>query len=408
MARLKEEEEKRQKMAEELAEKRQERISAEVEEAASSPVENHNTIKRIKKGDGATRLKHGDLVGVSFVGNFAAGTEHQGTEYGGSPFDTTIRPAAKPPHHKVDTPLVFRLGDGKAIRGMEECLKDMTLGERVEVRERPAGPRPITPLQARLLASAGAGHRWPQVGVQEGWDAEREGRVHHPAIRHACARHPSTARPKPLPRPPAPTQSCTPLRARARPSVPTPRPLACSHLRPAARARGRCRVRVQAQVADPRPRLAHLAQVDGLRLLLPGLLPLLLALLLAQARPLDAAALALAQGGGQDGELASLAQVAWLQGARTAAEVRRPQVIKPPPREQHRRAGDRKGKRGGRSAKSETRRVEEGTPRGKARGEREPASTRVPVGYSARVRAGEEELAARPAGAIARPPAGAC
>ena len=40
---------------------------------------------------------------------------------------------------KVQTPLAFKLGEGKAIRGWEECVKTMTLGEKLEVTIGPMG-----------------------------------------------------------------------------------------------------------------------------------------------------------------------------------------------------------------------------------------------------------------------------
>ena len=92
----------------------------------------HLSVRRIKKGDSEHFPRIGDMVGITYSGTFADGVEHQSQEYGGQMFDTTLKKDPKM-EKKVHRPLLFRLGDGKAIRGLEETLKTMSLGERVIV-----------------------------------------------------------------------------------------------------------------------------------------------------------------------------------------------------------------------------------------------------------------------------------
>ena len=89
-------------------------------------------IKQIKKGDGETTPVVGDKVALTYHGVFAEGTVHEGTDYSGKLFDSTLRSSGKK-GAKVQTPLSFKLGEGKAIRGWEECVKKMTLGEKLEL-----------------------------------------------------------------------------------------------------------------------------------------------------------------------------------------------------------------------------------------------------------------------------------
>jgi FK506-binding protein 3 len=88
----------------------------------------HLGVRRFRKGDGVTWPKHGDTVAITYNAVLAGGVEHGGEALGGQPFDTTLDTVKK-----VQKPLEFRLGAGKAIRGLEECLRTMSLGERVEV-----------------------------------------------------------------------------------------------------------------------------------------------------------------------------------------------------------------------------------------------------------------------------------
>ena len=106
---LQREEEERTLLNEEAAARRKERVSNEAEEEALSPSESHISVRRIKKGDGMTRPTVGDMVGVCYSGLFAEGTQHQGTDYSGQLFDSSVRKEEKPPYKKVDTPLVYTL-----------------------------------------------------------------------------------------------------------------------------------------------------------------------------------------------------------------------------------------------------------------------------------------------------------
>jgi len=92
----------------------------------------HMEIKRLKKGDETTIPANGDKVALTYTGKFADGTSYEGIDYGGKVFDTTLQSTSKkgPKQHK---PLSFILGSGKAIRGWEECIRQMTLGENLTV-----------------------------------------------------------------------------------------------------------------------------------------------------------------------------------------------------------------------------------------------------------------------------------
>ena len=50
--------------------------------------------------------------------------------YSGREFDSSLQKQGK---SKVHKPLAFKLGDGRAIRGWEECVKTMCLGECIKV-----------------------------------------------------------------------------------------------------------------------------------------------------------------------------------------------------------------------------------------------------------------------------------
>ena len=91
----------------------------------------HMQVKLLKKGDEETFAQDGDKVALTYTGSFAEGVTYEGTEYGGKQFDSTLQPAGK--NKKAHKPLAFKLGEGKAIRGWEECVRKMSLGEKVEV-----------------------------------------------------------------------------------------------------------------------------------------------------------------------------------------------------------------------------------------------------------------------------------
>ena len=68
------------------------------------------------------------------LGHTNEGTSYEGVEYGGKQFDTSIQTSGKGNKKtKTQVPLPFKLGEGKAIRGWEECVKTMTLGEKLTV-----------------------------------------------------------------------------------------------------------------------------------------------------------------------------------------------------------------------------------------------------------------------------------
>lgn len=94
----------------------------------------HMEVKQLKKGDGETVAANGDKVALTYTGKFAPDTVYEGVDYSGKTFDSTLDHGPKVKKGpKVHKPLVFVLGQGKAIRGWEECVKQMSLGEKLEV-----------------------------------------------------------------------------------------------------------------------------------------------------------------------------------------------------------------------------------------------------------------------------------
>jgi len=85
-------------------------------------------IKVLKKGDEETYPKPGESVSLTYRGRFAEGTTHGGVDYSGKEFDTTWD--AKRKQHK---PLTFQMGANRVIRGWEEALKAMSLGQSLEI-----------------------------------------------------------------------------------------------------------------------------------------------------------------------------------------------------------------------------------------------------------------------------------
>ena len=71
-------------------------------------------------------------MSITYTGTFPEGTSHQGIDYSGKQFDTTWQAKAK--KHK---PLSFDVGTGRVIRGWDECIKAMSLGEKVKLTIEP-------------------------------------------------------------------------------------------------------------------------------------------------------------------------------------------------------------------------------------------------------------------------------
>jgi FK506-binding protein 3 len=124
------------KLKAEAAEDEARRAAAEAR-AAAGPAEpeadedeeSHlEILERLIKGDGKTTPAAGDYVYCTYTGKFADGTEHGGVDYSGKMFDTTWDGKAK--KHR---PLHFQHCGGKAIRGWDEALKTMSLGEKVSI-----------------------------------------------------------------------------------------------------------------------------------------------------------------------------------------------------------------------------------------------------------------------------------
>jgi len=112
----------------------EERAKAKAESGGADPQqeddgESHLEVnKLLLKGDGSTAPARGDSVWCVYTGKFAEGTTWEGADLSGKTFDTTYN-AKK----KLHTPLNFQHYGGKAIRGWDEALKGMTLGEKAEV-----------------------------------------------------------------------------------------------------------------------------------------------------------------------------------------------------------------------------------------------------------------------------------
>ena len=85
-------------------------------------------MKQLKKGDEKTAPAKGDYVWATYTGVFAEGTEHGGKDFSSKQFDSTWDSRLK-----IHKPLQFQHFGGKAIRGWYEAIKNMTLGEKVDV-----------------------------------------------------------------------------------------------------------------------------------------------------------------------------------------------------------------------------------------------------------------------------------
>eukprot|EP01116_Phalansterium_solitarium_P001117 TRINITY_DN1089_c0_g1_i2.p1 TRINITY_DN1089_c0_g1~~TRINITY_DN1089_c0_g1_i2.p1 ORF type:complete len:228 (+),score=101.74 TRINITY_DN1089_c0_g1_i2:117-800(+) len=113
------------KQADEAAKKLAEASLASKEEKKEAPkeavkVEQPKYKKTLlKKGDGQTFPKKGDLVAVRY----------KGTLDDGKVFDQNVEPVKK----KLPEPLKFKVGTGKVIRGWDEGLVTMSVGEKAKL-----------------------------------------------------------------------------------------------------------------------------------------------------------------------------------------------------------------------------------------------------------------------------------
>lgn len=132
--------EKLRQEAEEEKQRQAEALRRAEEKARAGPAvpeddgEVHMEIKapKLKKApDESIKPVVGDKVAITYTGKFADGTVHDGVDFSGKEFDSSMRKQGK--GKAVQTPLAFKLGDGRAIRGWEEVCKQMALGEEVEV-----------------------------------------------------------------------------------------------------------------------------------------------------------------------------------------------------------------------------------------------------------------------------------
>ena len=117
-------EEETRKAMQDKAEKAREAL-ATAESAPAQEEQSYLEVEVKKKGNG-TKPTRGDNVKVTYTGSFAPGTEHGGVDYSGKVFDSTFD--AKRKEHK---PLAFQVGSGRVIRGWDEAILNMSLGESV-------------------------------------------------------------------------------------------------------------------------------------------------------------------------------------------------------------------------------------------------------------------------------------
>ena len=80
------------------------------------------TLKKIVEGDGKTYPKKGQIVTVDYTGRLEGAAE---------PFDSTKAPKGRGKYFK------FRLWSGEVIRGWDEGVSQMTLGEQSEITMTP-------------------------------------------------------------------------------------------------------------------------------------------------------------------------------------------------------------------------------------------------------------------------------
>eukprot|EP00742_Colponemidia_sp_Colp-10_P002805 GILJ01002999.1.p1 GENE.GILJ01002999.1~~GILJ01002999.1.p1 ORF type:complete len:233 (-),score=46.36 GILJ01002999.1:28-690(-) len=99
-----------------LEENKQEEVAAPA--AAAAPERKQFTLSTMKKGDKTNFPKKGDFVKIEYHGFLEDGTE----------FDTSWD--SKKRRHN---PLRFKMGAGKAIRGLEEALRIMSVGEKARI-----------------------------------------------------------------------------------------------------------------------------------------------------------------------------------------------------------------------------------------------------------------------------------
>lgn len=142
LARRKTDEEEKLRKLEEQTRARHAREAKEAKEAIArvrelaelhaKEFEAHLVVNRIRKGDQTHVPRIGSFVGITYEARFAEGTVYEGESYSGYPFDTTLKKEGKD-QLPIHQPLTFRLGEGKAIKGVEEVLRTMSLGERVQV-----------------------------------------------------------------------------------------------------------------------------------------------------------------------------------------------------------------------------------------------------------------------------------
>lgn len=96
------------------------------------------TIERISPGDGVTFPKKGDKVTIHFVGTLLDGSKFDSSRDRGTPFQTEI-------------------GVGKVIKGWDEGIPQLSLGERAVLTVKPhfgygaRGLPPVIPPQATLV-----------------------------------------------------------------------------------------------------------------------------------------------------------------------------------------------------------------------------------------------------------------
>ncbi|XP_065183109.1 peptidyl-prolyl cis-trans isomerase FKBP3-like [Sycon ciliatum] len=99
-------------------------VTVTEEAPAAAPEKIRYTKQTTKKGS-TTKVRKGDLVGCNYTGTLEDGTV----------FDTNIATSKK--KKKDAGPLKFRVGQGRVIRGWDEALQTMTVGEKAKITIEP-------------------------------------------------------------------------------------------------------------------------------------------------------------------------------------------------------------------------------------------------------------------------------
>ncbi|KAJ2657181.1 FK506-binding protein 2B [Coemansia sp. RSA 1200] len=114
---------KKEKIADPEEESKQECVDGSGKAALEKAEEPKYTKKVTKKGSGSRPPAKGDRVSVFYTGKLENGKE----------FDSNVKTKGR----KAPTPLVFKVGTGRVIRGWDEALMTMVKGEKATLTIQP-------------------------------------------------------------------------------------------------------------------------------------------------------------------------------------------------------------------------------------------------------------------------------